>query len=240
MKHIITSIFLFSLLATACKPSQNYTQNQDIRIVGAMKNVMREGKLYGMIQLDTIAEKTHLYGLGPVEGLKGEIMIFDGKSYVAQYESDTSAKIFQTYSLKAPFFGYTHIAKWKEHSLPKSVINIKDLDAFLNAHTKKSQQPFFFKMEGEIETATVHIMALPDGVEVTSPQVAHEKGQKKYVLPPQKVTLLGFFSTEHQTIFTHHSTFTHIHLLSADEKMMGHLDDVHFKKGGMKLYLPQK
>jgi acetolactate decarboxylase len=235
-KNIYLFLHICALLSLLI--SQGYSQQ--IHLVGAMWEVMHEGKLYGNIQLYTISNKSHLYGLGPVEGLKGEIMILDGKCYVAKYESDTSATMTQTYAVEAPFFGYTNIEKWKELSLPKSVISIADLDKYLNQQTKKSKRPFFFKMEGEIASANVHIMALPEGVQVTSPQVAHEKGQKHYALKAQKVILLGFFSTEHQTIFTHHSTFTHIHLLSADEKIMGHLDEIRYQKGKMKLYLPQK
>jgi hypothetical protein len=35
-----------------------------------------ERELYGNINLDTISNKTHLFGLGPVENLAGEISEF--------------------------------------------------------------------------------------------------------------------------------------------------------------------
>jgi acetolactate decarboxylase len=51
------------------------------------------------------------------------------------------------------------------------------------------------------------------------------------------VEVVGFFSTEHKGIFTHHDSFLHMHLISSDEKEMGHLDELEIES--MKLYLPK-
>ncbi len=52
------------------------------------------------------------------------------------------------------------------------------------------------------------------------------------------VDIVGFFSTEHKTIFTHHDTFMHLHLITKDKLMMGHLDNAVFKD--ITLYFPVK
>ena len=49
----------------------------------------------------------------------------------------------------------------------------------------------------------------------------------------------GFFSTEHQGVFTHHDSFVHIHLITPDKKRMGHVDYFRIKKGTAKLFLPE-
>ncbi len=94
-----------------------------------------------------------------------------------------------------------------------------------------------FKLAGIVEQASIHIVNLPKGSEVRSPDEAH-KGQKNYELKNEQSEIIGFFSTEHQAIFTHHDTFLHLHLITTDRTKMGHLDKVLFKKGTMKLYLP--
>jgi acetolactate decarboxylase len=71
---------------------------------------------------------------------------------------------------------------------------------------------------------------------VSSPAEAHQ-GQVNYSVNDEQVEIIGFFSTEHKTIFTHHDTFLHMHLITADRQQMGHLDEVLLGKG-MKLYLP--
>ena len=229
---LLSTLFTLSLAQTI---AQSKTEN--VTIVGAMKNVMWKGQLYGTIALDTIKEKTHLYGLGPVEYLKGEVLIIDGKSYKSTVASPTEIKVEETYNIKAPFFGYKNISKWKEQALPDSIQNIKQLEKYLDVITKKSKRPFLFKLSGTISQATIHIVNLPTGTKVSSPDEAHT-GQINYQLSEEPTEIVGFFSTEHKAIFTHHDTFLHMHLITSDRKKMGHLDDAVFKKGTVKLYLP--
>jgi acetolactate decarboxylase len=208
-----------------------------VKIIGEMKNVMWKGQLYGNINLDTIANKKSLYGLGPVEYLAGEILIIDGRSYKSTVVSDTIMKVEETYSIKAPFFGYANIDNWTEQTLPDSIQTIQQLEQYLDKVTKNSSRPFMFKLTGTVEKATIHIVNLPKGSKVTSPDEAH-KGQVNYQLKNEQSEIIGFFSTEHKAIFTHHDTYLHMHLITTDRQKMGHLDEVLFKKGTMRLYLP--
>jgi len=208
-----------------------------VTIVGEMKNVMWKGQLYGNINLDTITNKTNLFGLGPIEYLAGEILIVDGKAYKSTVVSDTTMKVEKTYDIKAPFFGYANISKWTEQTLPDSIQTIQQLETYLDKVTKNSPRPFMFKLKGVVDQATIHIVNLPKGSKVSSPDEAH-KGQKNYEIKNEQSEIIGFFSTEHKAIFTHHDTLLHMHLITADRKKMGHLDEVLLKKGTMKVYLP--
>jgi len=231
---IISSLAV--LLLTSCTTKAQQTTNE-VKIVGQMKNVMWKGELYGNINLDTITNKTSLYGLGPVEYLAGEILIIDGKSYKSTVTPDTTMKVEETYNIKAPFFGYANISKWTKQTLPHSIQTIQQLETYLEKVTKNSPRPFMFKLTGTVEQAIIHIVNLPKGSKVSSPDEAH-KGQKNYELKNEQADIVGFFSTEHKAIFTHHDTFLHMHLMTTDKQKMGHLDEVLFKKGTMKLYLP--
>lgn len=52
--------------------------------------------------------------------------------------------------------------------------------------------------------------------------------------------MVGYFSTSHQGEFTHHDSFTHIHLITADRKVMGHLDHAEFRGSEMALFLAEE
>ena len=190
----------------------------------------------GNINLDTIADKNNLYGLGPVEYLSGELLIVNGKAYKSTVVTDSTMRVEETYKVKAPFFGYANIKSWTEQLLPDSIQTIAQLEAYLNQITKISKRPFIFKLEGIIEKATIHIVNLPKGSKVSSPDDAHQ-GQINYHLQNEQVEIIGFFSTEHKAILTHHDTFLHMHLITKDKTKMGHLDEV-LLKNGIKLYLP--
>lgn len=167
--------------------------------------------------IDTITKRTNLYGLGPVEYLAGEILIIDGKSYKSTVISDTTMVVKESYDIKAPFFGYSNISKWTMQTLPDSIKEIKDLEEFLDKTTKSAPRPFIFKLSGIVEQATIHIVNLPKGSKVSSPEEAHQ-GQKNYVLKNEPSEIIGFFSTQHKAIFTHHDTNLHMHLITSNQK----------------------
>lgn len=209
----------------------------DIQIAGAMKNVMWKGELEGVIQLDTIKNKTGLFGLGPVSYLTGEILVNDGQVYVSKVLTDSTMLVEKTPNVAAPFFVYGIVNEWNETDLPKNIKTIKDLETYLNEKTSKAKRPFTLKLSGQVSNAQIHIQNLPKGTKVSSPDEAHQ-GQTNYNLQNKEVEIVGFFSTEHKGVFTHHDSFLHLHLITKDEKQMGHLDAVEFNT--MKLYLPKK
>lgn len=238
-KNFKTILLGLTILTVTNCTTKSQKTTIEVKIVGEMKNVMWKGQLYGNINLDTIANKTNLYGLGPVEYLSGEILIIDGKSYKSTVTSDTTMNVEETYEIKAPFFGYANISKWKEQTLPDSIQTIQQLEPYLDKTTKSAPRPFMFKLSGTVEQATIHIVNLPKGSKISSPAEAH-KGQISYKLKDEQSEIIGFFSTEHKAILTHHDTFLHMHLVTTDRQKMGHLDEVLFKKGTIKLYLPNE
>lgn len=231
---------LLAIVLISCKTTQ--TENNvaeaysDIKIVGAMKNVMWKGELGSSIDLDTISEKNGLYGLGPVSYLRGEILINDGKSYVSRVTSDSTMTVEQTFDVSAPFFVYANAWEWSEIDLPSDVETIQDLEKFIDSKTSDLKRPFVFKLIGQVSSAKIHIQNLPEGTKVSSPDEAH-LGQMNYDLQNEEAEIIGFFSTEHQGVFTHHDSYLHMHFITKDARKMGHLDALEI--GEMKLYLPK-
>ncbi len=208
-----------------------------VKISGTMMKVMRQGELAATISLDTISNKEHLYGIGPVEYLKGELMILDGRSYQSTVTTDNKILVEETYKAKAPFFVYANIENWKEIILPDSVRTIPQLESFLDQSTKNHSRPFAFRMTAKMEKAELHVVNLPAGTAVHSPEDTHQ-GQLSIKLKNKNAELAGFFSTTHQGVFTHHDSFVHIHLITSDKKKMGHLDSMMIKKGTARIYIP--
>ncbi|WP_296314872.1 hypothetical protein [Winogradskyella sp. UBA3174] len=89
-----------------------------IKVVGAMKNVMSKGELGSRINLETIAIKKGLYGIGPESYLTGEILINNGEAYVSKILTDSTMTLDKTFNTTAPFFVYGNVDTWKEIDLP--------------------------------------------------------------------------------------------------------------------------
>jgi acetolactate decarboxylase len=241
MKFVSHASGICCIILVYCCNSHAQRINQvtlaPVTITGAMKDVMWKGELYGKISLDTIADKEHLYGFGPAENMTGEILIADGRCFEANVVSPVSMKVTETFHLKAPFFARCNIRKWTEQSLPDSVTDLQQLENYLIGISGGIDVPYLFKLGGTITTAAIHVLNMPAGTAVKSPEDTR-KGTVVYKIKNEPVAVIGFFSTQHKTIFTHHDTFLHLHLLTNDHKKMGPLDAITFKPGAMKLYLP--
>ncbi len=209
-----------------------------VHITGEMRNVMWKGLLEGNIYLDTIANKSNVVGLGPIEYLGGEIIVIDGKSYKSMVMSDSSMEVVEKFNIKAPFFAHANISNWSEELLDVDIQTIQQLESFLDNKKSGSSQPFMFKLAGFVKEATIHVVNLPVGAKVSSPNDAH-KGLVKYQMENQEAEIVGFFSKEHKGIFTHHDSYLHMHLMTKDKQMMGHLDELSIEKAKMRLFLCQ-
>lgn len=230
-------IFL-SLLLLAATTVFAQRHASPVLITGAMKNVMWKGQLKGTINLDTIKDKTNLYGLGPVEGLRGEILIMDGKAYKSTVVDAKTMLVEETFAANAPFFVRGYVSAWKEQILPAGITTLQKLEEYLDKVTKNRHEPFVFRLDGVVADATIHVVNLPEGAKVSSPDEAHN-GQVNYSIKNTPVHIVGFFSRNHQSVFTHHDTFMHLHLITTDKTKMGHLDSAAFRDGAIKLYLPE-
>jgi acetolactate decarboxylase len=217
--------------------SRQKAQDEAVKITGAMMNVMHQGELAGVIALEAIPDKKHLYGLGPVEYLQGEILIIDGKAYKSTVVSDSAMKVEETFQVKAPFFVHANVERWQEFTLPGTVSKLEEIEKQIEGLTQNYKSPFAFKVRATAATAKIHVVNLPKGKPVKSPEDSHE-GQVDFKLENEKVDIIGFFSKEHRGVFTHHDTNLHAHLINESRDKMGHLDGLTLTKGTAKLYLP--
>ena len=164
-------------------------------------------------------------------------MILDGETYVSQVTSDSTMTVSISDKASAPFFVHSYISDWEEVKIPDTVQTLQQLEKFIDQVSQDNDRPFPFLVKGTVTSATIHIQNLPKGTTVSSPAEAHQ-GQTNYKLQNKEVTMLGFFSTEHQGIFTHHDSYLHIHLLTEAKTEMGHLDEAVFHS--ISLFLPKE
>lgn len=237
-------LFFIALLGIAAcqtptsQPPSSSPATTSVRVAGAMKNVMWKGELDGVIQLDTLATPGQ-YGLGPLAGLRGEILLLDGAPYVSRVVTDSTMSVTLDSTAQAPFFVYGTATEWTSHALPDTVLSIASLEAWLDGLSANAPRPFVFKLVGVIDSADIHIQNLPLGTAVSSPKEAHQ-GQTSYHLTDREVEIVGFFSTAHHGVFTHHDSNVHLHLITRDRQQMGHLDAVTLRPSAMQLYLPEQ
>ena len=76
-----------ALIAAGRSPSAGPGRSRPrVRWVGAQRDVLG-GDLRGHVDLETLSSVPHLYGLGPLEGVRGEVSIFGGVPSIARIEA---------------------------------------------------------------------------------------------------------------------------------------------------------
>lgn len=244
-------LFLLLISLTSCQPNTSHSEAEatttdsaalkslpsfaPLEVTKAMRRVMWQGKLDASIRLDSIVSKQkHFYGIGPLEGLQGELLVWNDTVYLSQCFPD-SLSVCMANRSGAPFFVGAYSDTWEPVEWDPNIRGLKDLENYLLAQYDSSAR-FAFRLMGSIDRAKIHVQNHADGAVIRSPEQAHA-GQVHWELPEQEVLILGFFSTQDQGVFTHHDSFLHLHLLSADKQWMGHLDSIQFKKMHLEIAL---
>jgi acetolactate decarboxylase len=202
-------------------------QNGPVIATGALRNTMFNGQLAGLIQLDSIA-KPGTYGIGPVEYLHGELLLWDGLPYRGTALAASDMVVEVRPDSKAPFFVHQVVNEWSEIALPDSVVDLPKLDAFLTARCASIGKAFAFKLQGKFTEVHAHIVDVTPGTVISGPDDAHREN-KNYSLTDRTMDLLGFFSTRHKAVFTHHDTNIHVHAITAERDRMGHVEQLRFQ-----------
>ncbi len=193
---------------------------------GALKTIM-SGNLEATISLDTLSSKKHLYALGAVENLKGEIQIFDSQPYNS-IVTNNSIGIKDSYTIKAALFVYAEVEKWDEFTID-DITTKEDLEKRIFETAKSSginvNEPFPFLLEGKVATLDWHVIDWKEGDTVHNHKKHKESGLNGS-LKQVDVEIIGFYSTKHTAVFTHHSTNMHMHFRTDDNAIAGHVDEL--------------
>jgi acetolactate decarboxylase len=74
---------------------------------------------------------------------------------------------------------------------------------------------------------------LPSGPsdDLRPPHEVHRAASPKGVLARAQVVLVGFYSTAHRGVFTHHDSDTHVHAVVDDPPLAAHVDGVRLLVG---------
>ncbi|MGJ8667582.1 MAG: acetolactate decarboxylase [Patiriisocius sp.] len=237
MKHSSIFILLTVIFLSACK-EQEYKGS--VYHSGALKTMM-SGDLSTTVSLDSLKQKPHLYALGAVENLKGEIQIFDGQP-LNSIVIDNSIKIDQSFKTNASLLVWSQVEDWEEVMIPSSLKNLEALEKFIREQADlkgiELEKPFPFKIEGKVESLNWHVIDWPQG-DKTHTHKKHKEAGLNGLIAEQPVEIIGFYSEAHKTIFTHHSSFVHMHFKTNDASLAGHVDEL-LIGNEMILKLPEK
>lgn len=212
-------------------------QNGPVTPTGAMRNTLFNGQLAGRIAMDSLAVPG-MFGIGPVEYLRGELLVLDGNVFVSSAAEEGGMTVVQRPAVRAPFFVHQRVEHWTSVDLPDSVEDLAKLDAFLTARYADTGTPFAFRMQGSFASVDTHIVDVPMGNAVHGPDDAH-RHNKDYHTEGRSMDIIGFFSTKHKAVFTHHDTNIHVHAITKERDWMGHVEGMRFAPADVQLHIAE-
>jgi alpha-acetolactate decarboxylase len=240
------SPFIYLLVATfliSCKNNPNVKRS--VHHNGALMNLM-SGNLEATVSLDSLQTLPHLYALGALENLKGEIQIFDAASYVSKKDVFNKVKIEPTFDHKAALLVYAQVPEWSD-AIPLNEFTIdsqleKQIKTAALANGINVEKPFPFLIKGKPSLLSWHVINWKDGDKVHTHKKHQESGPRG-TFENEEVEIIGFYSEKHKAVFTHHSTFLHMHFKTDfKDGIAGHVDAVFGEnvfENQLELYLPE-
>ena len=241
MKYVFYSLLIFFIVAcNSKKRTINYEEvNYKVEYKGALKNMMQKGDISAKVDLKEIENLENIYALGALENLQGEIQIFDGKPFNTMV-TDSVLTFDNSFNKKATLLVFASINKWKSISIPTAVVSHEQLEKYIEQEAKKNQidtdKPFPFLMEGSPKSFDWHVINW-NTYDTVHSHDKHISSGLNGSIKNKPVKILGFYSSSHHAIFTHHTTNMHMHVKTLDNSIAGHLDEIILGKG-MILKLP--
>ena len=222
-----------------------------IEYVGAQKDVFKTGKAASVVSLEDLTGHKGLYAVGPIDGLDGEITIFDSKPYITQVRGNDYT-VDKTFKHGAFFLVWTEQANWIDTPVPATVKGYVDLQKFVKAQAQAAgidvAKPFPFLLKGTPAEIKWHInVDRTEGKPIT--KESFYKSKQPFTTKNEPVDIVGFYAEHRDGIFLPKYTsvikegsgmenMIHIHLVSKTSKAAGHIDDISLGEG-MVLRLPK-
>ena len=99
-----------------------------------------------------------------------------------------------------------------------------------------TDEAFPFMLKGNIDSIEWHVINAKEAIAQNHDayKAAGLKGTGQY----KAASVLGFYSNQHEGIFTHHGSYLHMHFINEEESVMGHVDALK-NDGSLSLWLPK-
>ncbi len=215
----LLGILLFSLILTACSGSVS-AENRDTLYQISTINSLMAGNYDGIRPIQDVAKKGDT-GIGTFDMLDGEMVMIDGVVYKVKASGAVEKPDVK---VTVPFSAVTYFDVDSSIDLG-SIKNLDELKAALDKMIIKKDRFYAFRIDGTfatIQTRSVPAQQKPYPIlsEVT-------KNQAVFNFDNVKGSLVGFWCPE--TVGSINVPGYHLHFISDDRTMGGHLLNVSFE-----------
>lgn len=226
MKYLLSTWVVFTIILRTTSAQQ--VPLPEVKAISAMKKVMLGEDLSAHVQWDSL-KRENLYALAPLGRIQGEVTILNGVLYASTV--DKTGKIVQEsdWQIQSPFAVYANVPQWVTLDVDESIQSEVDLQQLIEKIAQEVgidlNKPFPFRLISDFQSVSFHIISKPVD-EVEHNHNLHDKAKKHFTLEHTSGELLGFYSKNHEGVFTHKGSFVHTHFIDKKRENTGHLENL--------------
>ena len=188
----------------------------------------------------------NLYAVGALEGLTGEVTIFDGKVHASKSPtSDSLMPLALIGDAKAALLVGFHVEQWNKQMIPSDV-NHDELENYIERQANvagiDTSKPFPFVIEGTMADLHLHVIRGACPIHSRRNGIELDEKNRPYHGHHELLAgrLLGVFAKDAAGNLTHQGTSTHMHAVYSKKGtcFTGHVESVGVAKGAT-LLLPK-
>jgi acetolactate decarboxylase len=200
--------------------------------------MMHEGRTDAAVSLGELLPDPHLYAVGALEGLAGEITVIAGDLWISMPGDGPGGVVTERGARSgrgAALLVEARVPAWDERRLERGV-QLEDLaELSLSGREPGSAVPFALEGRARIEGHVVDGRKIEPGTD----HAAHREAGVRVHAEGEPILAVGFASCSHQGVFTHHGESVHVHAVLPERGLTFHVDSMHLEPGA-RLRLPAR
>lgn len=216
---------------------------------GRMREVIGMQKHHGRIALAEATSQPHLYAVGALEGLTGEVTVLDGAVVATTVdEAHQLQPVEVNPERQATLLVGNHISAWTDHMVSKAVPS-EEFDAYIEQLASQqgidTSKPFVFTASGDFIDVRLHVIqgACPVHAKLHGTELSENEKPFEGSYSRLNGTLVGVFAKNAAGELTHPDTSTHTHVVfnepTSDARVTAHVEQTGLEEGAV-IRLPKQ
>jgi len=240
--NITRAFTLAALCGCSAPPAQvavPRTPLPEVKVWGNLRALMHDGDTGSRVAIAPLLASPHLYAVGAVAGMRGEITIADGAAWLALGDRD-AGRATEDGATKdgAALLVASQVSHWTRVAITEDIAFAdvgRRIEALAAAAGIDVEQPFPFLVEGRLADVRWHVLTGPSSAAAPHGHADNAVTGERAAIDG---TLVGFFSKHHQGVFTHMGENVHAHLVSPPAALAAHADQFSIRASSV-LSLPR-
>jgi alpha-acetolactate decarboxylase len=207
----------------------------DFAAFGNFKRMTHSGDTRGQVALSALPTGPGTWGVGALAGLKGEIVLHDGRLLVSRGDDHRGAVSAPKPDDQAVLFAAARVVQWREVTLPGEMTQSR-FEAFVVEQARAQgldvEQPFPFLVEGRFPALVWHVVTGETGGAAgghgSAQGGAHankQSGMKVFEQPGAGGRLVAVYSGARlEGVVSHPGERFHVHYADPGLTRSGHVD----------------